>query len=295
MYKQNPVPKTAAIHDLSGFGRGSLTAVIPIMSTMGIQVCPIPTAILSSHTSGFENYHFFDFTSEMEKYIEHWKSLEIDFDAVYSGFLGSPAQAVIVEKFIRDFRQKRQIVVVDPVLGDDGETYDTFGDEMVRQMKRLTASADVITPNVTEAALLLGEDPASPACSFTEANIKKWLRALSEEGPEIVIMTSIPLPDKPKLSTVVAFEKSSGRFWQVQCTYIPAYFPGTGDIFTSVITGSLLHGDSLPIALDRAVQFVSQAIRASFGHEYPLREGVLLEGVLDNLRAPIINASYELF
>ena len=131
--------------------------------------------------------------------------------------------------------------------------------------------------------------------NFSSGRIKNWLKQLSEFGPEIVIMTSIPIPGKPKLSSVVAYEKTSGRFWQVQCAYIPAYFPGTGDIFTSVITGSLLRGDSLPIAMDRAVQFVSQAIRASFGHQYPLREGVLLESVLDNLRAPIVNAGYELY
>ena len=295
MYKRNPVPRTAAIHDLSGFGRGSLTAVIPVLSTMGIQVCPIPTAILSTHTSGFENYHFFDFTPEMPAFIEHWKSLGIDFDAIYSGFLGSPAQVEIVEKFIRDFRRSEQIVVVDPVLGDDGETYDTIDGEMVARMKELVKSADVITPNVTEAELLLGLEPGTPAEAFGEDLIKDWLKKLSRRGPEIVIMTSIPIPGKPKLSSVVAYEKSSGRYWQVQCTYIPAYFPGTGDIFTSVITGSLLHGNSLPIALDRAVQFVSQSIRSSFGHEYPLREGVLLESVLDNLRAPIINTGYELF
>ncbi|MBI9106214.1 MAG: pyridoxamine kinase [Spirochaetales bacterium] len=295
MYKRNPVPRTAAIHDLSGFGRGSLTAVIPIMSTMGIQVCPIPTAILSTHTSGFENYHFFDFTNEMEKYIAHWKSLDIHFDAIYSGFLGSPLQVEIVERFIADFKNDRQIVVVDPVLGDDGATYDTITGEMVDRMKKLISCADVITPNVTEAALLLNEDPNLPAESFSVERIKNWFKRLSAFGPEIVIMTSIPIPDKPKLSSVVAYEKTSGRFWQVQCAYIPAYFPGTGDIFTSVITGSLLLGNSLPIALDRAVQFVSQAIRASFGHDYKLREGVLIESVLDNLRAPIINASYELF
>jgi len=197
VYKRNLVPRTAAIHDLSGFGRGSLTAVIPIMSTMGIQVCPIPTAILSTHTSGFENYHFFDFTGEMEKYIAHWKSLDISFDAVYSGFLGSPEQVAIVERFIADFRNDQQIIVVDPVLGDDGETYDTITGDMVVRMRKLIASADVITPNVTEAALLLNEDPHLSAENFSSGRIKNWLKQLSSFGPEIVIMTSIPIPVSP--------------------------------------------------------------------------------------------------
>ncbi len=295
MYKPNPVPKIAAIHDLSGFGRSSLTSVIPVLSTMGIQVCPVPTAILSTHTSEFKNYHFVDFTNELEKYIGHWKSLNLQFDAIYSGFLGSARQVRIVKDFISSFRQDDQIIVVDPVLGDDGKTYSTITKDLVEQMSSLIASADVITPNITEAALLLREPPDLPAEKFSRELIKDWLRRLAACGPEIVIITSIPVPQQPKLSSVVAYDKIADRFWQVQCTYIPAYYPGTGDIFTSVMTGSLLHGQSLPIALDRSVQFVTQAIRASFGHEYPRREGVLLESVLDNLRAPIINTSYELF
>ncbi|MDC7125637.1 MAG: pyridoxamine kinase [Spirochaetales bacterium] len=295
MYKPNPVPKTAAIHDLSGFGRASLTSIIPILSTMGIQVCPVPTAILSTHTSDFKDYFFFDFTEHMEAFIKHWESLNIEFDAIYSGFLGSDKQVKIVREFIKSFRKKNQIIIVDPVLGDDGITYDTITENLVTQMKELVKHADVITPNVTEAALLLNEAPSISADQFSHNLIKDWLKRLSDLGPEMVIITSIPVPEHPKLSSVVAYDRTNEKFWQVQCTYIPAYFPGTGDIFTSVITGSLLKGDSLPIALDRSVQFVTQAIRASFGHNYPRREGVLLESVLDNLRAPIINASYEIF
>lgn len=295
MYKPNPVPKVAAIHDLSGFGRSSLTTVIPILSTMGIQVCPVPTAILSTHTSEFKNYHFFDFTDQMEEYIAHWKSLKLNFDAIYSGFLGSAKQVQIVKDFIKSFKADDQIIIVDPVLGDDGRTYDTITGDLVSQMDELVAMADVITPNITEAALLLRESTTLKPKDFTIELIKDWLTRLSDIGPEIIIITSIPVPEQPKLSSVVAYDKSTGRFWQVQCTYIPAYYPGTGDIFTSVLTGSLLHGNSLPIALDRSVQFVTQALRASFGHDYPRREGVLLESVLDNLRAPIINTSYELF
>ncbi len=295
MYKPNPIPKAAVIHDLSGFGRSSLTSVIPILSTMGIQPCPVPTAILSTHTSEFKDYYFFDFTDHLEAYIEHWKSLKLNFDAIYSGFLGSAKQVDIVKKFINAFRQPQQIIVVDPVLGDDGTTYDTIDNDLVIQMTELITMADLITPNITEAALILGEPTDMKPYDFNDKLIKDWLRRLAAKGPEIVIITSIPVPDQPKLSSVISYDRSSDRFWQVKCTYIPAYFPGTGDIFTSVMTGSLLRGQSLPISLDRSVQFVTQAIRASFGHDYPRREGVLLESVLDNLRAPIINTSYELF
>ena len=183
MYKPNPVPKAATIHDLSGYGRSSLTAVIPILSTMGIQACPLPTAILSTHTSEFKNYHFVDFTDEMEAYINHWKSLKIEFDAVYSGFLGSARQVSIVHKFISDFRQKNQIIIVDPVLGDDGETYATITGDLVEQMGELVTAADVITPNVTEAALLLNEPTDLPHDEFSTELIKDWLQRLASKGP----------------------------------------------------------------------------------------------------------------
>ena len=112
---KNPVPRTAAIHDLSGFGRASLTVIVPILSTLGIQVCPVPTAVLSTHTGGFTDYSFIDLTENMKKTIQHWKNLEIAFDAIYSGFLGSPEQIHIVSDFIESFRKEDQLKVIDPV------------------------------------------------------------------------------------------------------------------------------------------------------------------------------------
>ncbi|MBI9102021.1 MAG: pyridoxamine kinase [Spirochaetales bacterium] len=288
----NPVKRIAAIHDLSGFGRSSLTVVIPIVSTMGIQVCPLPTALLSTHTSEFKNYHMKDLTEDMVGIINHWQKLEIEFDAIYSGFLGSPGQIKVVSKFIKEFKTNSNFVVVDPVMGDDGSTYATIGNEMILGMRELIKSANIITPNLTEAAFLL--DEPQPEKMDTD-KIKKWARRLSEEGPSIVIITSVPLPDENEMTSVIAYDRETDRFWQVKCTYIPAYFPGTGDIFTSVITGCLLQGDSLPIAMDRAVQFVSLAIHASYGHKFPLREGVLLERVLGSLRNPVSMSTFQLF
>ena len=288
---QNPIPRVAAIHDLSGFGRASLTVIIPILSTLEVQVCPLPTAVLSTHTGGFNDYHFVDLTEEMIPIINHWKSLDIAFDAIYSGFLGSPRQVDIVIDFIKTFAQPRQYVVVDPVMGDNGKAYQTMGPEMIREMRQLVGMADIITPNFTEAAFLLDE-PYSE--SMTAKQVKQWIIRLSEMGPGKVILTSVPEPGRPKVSAVVAYDREDGRFWKVDCTYIPAYYPGTGDAFASVIVGSLLQGDSLPIALDRAVQFVSMAIRSTFGYSNPSREGVLLEKVLPNLRAPVTSSSYEM-
>lgn len=287
----NPVPRVAAIHDLSGFGRASLTVIIPILSTMGVQACPLPTAVLSSHTGGFNDYHFVDMTENMVKIIDHWKALDIAFDAIYSGFLGSPRQVDIVMDFIGAFARSEQFVVVDPVMGDDGKPYKTMGPEMIRQMQSLVSHADIITPNFTEAAFLLGEPYPD---NLDERQIKQWILRLCEKGPGKVIITSVPVAGRKNLSGVVAFDREDGRFWKVDCTYIPAHYPGTGDAFASVIVGGLLQGDSLPIALDRAVQFVSMAIRSTFGYNYPSREGVLLERVLTNLRAPVTASSYEM-
>ncbi|WP_020613751.1 pyridoxamine kinase [Sediminispirochaeta bajacaliforniensis] len=288
---KNPVPRVAAIHDLSGFGRSSLTIVSPILSTMGVQVCPLPTALLSTQTGGFENYAFFDLTHQMGEIIKHWKSLDIDFQAIYSGFLGSEKQVEIVSDFIVSFRGEDTIVLVDPVMGDDGATYAPIGPFLVSQMRQLVGKADIITPNFTEAMLLLDE-------TYHEKTdlkaVKGYLRRLSEMGPRQVIITSVRTDDTPHISTVVAYDRDDGRFWKVDCSYIPAFYPGTGDIFASVVVGSILQGDSLPIALDRAVQFISVAIRATFGYKIPNREGVLLERVLGNLNIPIVAGSYEL-
>ncbi|NLW80678.1 MAG: pyridoxamine kinase, partial [Desulfovibrionales bacterium] len=263
--------RVAAIHDLSGFGGGSLSAVIPILSALGMQVCALPTAILSTHTGGFTDFHFRDLTEDMRCIIAHWKRLPLSFAGIYSGFLGSVEQIGIVHGFIQTFRDASNLVVVDPVLGDDSQLYDTMDASMVTGMRDLVSVADVITPNITEAGLLLGQPLHFE--NLVQDEIKYWARALSDMGPRCVILTSVP-EERQRSTSVIAYERDANRFWKVGCPYIPARYPGTGDIFASVITGSLLQGDSLPLSLDRAVQFVSMAIRATFGHNFPEREGV---------------------
>jgi pyridoxine kinase len=288
---KTPVPRVAAIHDLSGFGRASLTVIIPILSTMGIQVCPLPTAVLSSHTGGFKNYRLVDLTGNMEDFMDHWRSMGLRFDAVYSGFLGSSLQIDIVADFIDSFAEKEQLVLVDPVMGDNGKAYGPVNAEQIDGMRRLIKKAHVITPNFTEACFLLDRDYTD---RIEPKDLRDWLARLSDQGPEIVVITSVPLRPERQASTVMAYNRADSRFWKVDCTYIPAYYPGTGDAFASVILGSLLQGDSLPIALDRAVQFTTLAVKASFGYNLPRREGVLLERVLGHLKAPLASITYEI-
>lgn len=287
---KNPVKRVAAIHDISGFGRVSLTAVIPILSTMGVQVCPLPTAVLSTH-SQYDNFEFLDLSEQMKSFIGHWQRLNLEFDAIYSGYLGSPQQVEIVKHIIKIFHKEQQLVVVDPVLGDNGKLYTSFDQTMVNEMKSLIGYADIITPNITEAAFLLGQKLHD---NITIEEVKEWIQALSQNGPRIIIITSVPETSTCKRTAVVAYDRKSGRYWKVSCNYLPANYPGTGDSFASVIVGALLQGDSLPIALDRAVHFTSLGVRATFGYNYDSREGILLERILHNLNAPVQLGSYEL-
>ena len=280
---KNPIPRVAAIHDLSGYGRSSLTVVLPVLSAMGINVCPLPTAVLSTQTSGFENYVFQDLTETMKGIIAHWKTLPLQFDSIYSGFLGSADQINLVMDLITHFSREDQLITIDPVMGDDGELYGPIDSSMVSGMRELVKKADLITPNYTEAAFLLDQSYKS---ELKQTEVKQILKELSAAGPDKVVITSVPLKGKRGTNAVMAYEKKNNRFWKVETANIPASYPGTGDMFASVITGRLLLGDSLPAALDRAVHFVIHAIRNTFGHNTPQREGVLLEKSLYQLMTP---------
>ena len=287
--QRSPVRRVAAIHDLSGFGRTSLTVVIPVLSSMGFQVCPLPTAVLSTNST-FPGYHFADLTDHLPPIIRHWRELELEFAAIYSGFLGSARQIAMVQDVIASFQSNNPLVVIDPVLGDNGKLYDPFGPEMVTEMRNLIRTADVITPNITEAALLL--DRPVPD-HFTSGMVREWMESLAGKGPDTVILTSVPDKTSPETTAVTAFHSGDNRIWKVGCEYLPVTYPGTGDTFASVIVGSLLQGDSLPIALDRAVRFISLGVRAAFGYPYDPREGILLERILPTLDAPVQISGYE--
>ncbi len=282
-----PVPRVIAIHDLSGFGRGSLTTVIPVLSAMSVQVCPVPTAILSTHTA-FSGFSFLDTTESMNAFLAHWKDLGLTFEAVYSGFLGTSDQACIVREFIEHFARDGQPVLIDPVMGDNGQLYDSLDFSMVGAMRRLIASASIITPNYTEACLLLDEkQPELP----DEQYIKEQLKALSALGPKQVVITSVP--EQGRNRAIFAYDRQAACFWKVSNEFLPVDYPGTGDAFASVLLGSLLSGDSLPSALDRAEQFVSLTIRQTFGHSHlPPQEGVAQEKMLHLLYEPPQTSRY---
>jgi pyridoxine kinase len=274
-----PIPRVAAVHDISCFGRCSLTVIIPILSSMGIQVCPLPTAIFSTHLGGFKDIAFCDFTDRMPAFYRHWKQEGITFDCIYSGFLASEQQIDTVTHFIDEFSGNQPLVLVDPVMGDEGRLYSVYTPTMQEHMKRLVSKADIITPNFTEACFLLGERYEEQVVE--PERLKQWLIRLADFGPSIVIVTGIPLINQQIMN--IGYERESGSFQEVVCEHIPARYPGTGDIFASVVAGALLYKLSLPVAMKLAADFVATAIKATFVAGTPAREGVLLESALPRL------------
>ena len=276
-------PRVAAIHDMSGFGRCSLTVAIPILSAMGIQCCPLPTSFLSTHTGGFEGFTFLNMTDELPKVAAHWKSLGLDFRAVYSGFLGSERQITIVEDFLRKFRGPDTVAVIDPVMGDHGAVYQTYTPAMCAGMTRLAELADVITPNLTEAALLLGipyrELPTG------EAGCREIVERLSLNGRRSVVLTGASTA--PELTGAMCFDARTGRTEAVQTRRVPQEFHGTGDVFASVLTGALVQGASLPNAARQAVDFVRACAERTAKAGIPMREGVEFEPLLGLLTPPL--------
>lgn len=271
-----PTPRAAAIHDLSGFGRCSLTVAIPILSAMGVQCCPLPTAFLSTHTGGFQGFTFLDMTEEIPRVARHWKALDLRFQAIYSGFLGSERQIDMVADFIQTFRKEDTVVVVDPVMGDDGRAYQTYTPAMCAGMCRLAALADVITPNLTEAAFLLGLD--YDTLDRGEAGLRRLTEELSLEGRRSVALTGASL--SPGKTGAMCFDARTGKTHAVQTEFIVHPLHGTGDVFASVLTGALLRGRSLRQAAEQAAEFIRACALRTVEQNLPLREGVDFEPLL---------------
>lgn len=278
-------PCVTAIHDLSGFGRCSLTVALPILSAMGVQCCPLPTAFLSTHTGGFEGFTFLDMTEELPRAAAHWKSLGLRFQAIYSGFLGSERQIDIVADFIRAFRREDTLVIVDPVMGDNGQAYQTYTPAMCAGMARLAELADVITPNLTEAAFLLNQDYKDlldgGRALHDENALRELAEALSLGGRRSVALTGAAL--SPGQTGAMCFDARTGRAGAVQAEFVAHPLHGTGDIFASVLTGGLMRGDCLEDAAARAVDFIHDCAVRTVEQNLSLQEGVDFEPLLGHL------------
>lgn len=271
--------RVLAVHDLCSFGRCSLTAAIPVISAMGMQVCPLPTAFFSNNLT-YGEFTFHDFTDKMTGFMDRWEKLGFRYDAVYSGFLASVEQIEVVRDAARRFASHEEsLVVVDPAMGDDGKLYPVFGPEYVDAMRTLVKEATLITPNFTEACFLLGES-CGTAVPSSEA-----LRAMTEKlaalGAKQVVVTSVPAGENE--IKVVSFDSVAGEYAERTTPRIPFTTCGTGDLFTSVVTGALLRGETLAAASALAMRFVSRVMEFTLASGSDPREGVIVEPCLKEL------------
>ena len=271
-----PAPRIAAIHDLSCFGRCSLTIALPVLSAMGCQCCPLPTALLSAHT-GISGFTFLDTTDEMRRISAHWSQLSLHFQAIYTGFLGSAPQINLVEDFLRRFHAPDTLLVMDPVMGDHGTPYKTCTPALRQGLRELVAQADVITPNLTEAAILLD----IPYHESQTADASELVRALSLQGQRSVVLTGYTAA--PGQVGALCYDRDTRQVEAVQTARVPQDFPGTGDLFASVLTGALTRGAPLLQAARTAVDFVGSCVARSVAEGAGEAEGVDFEPLLQQL------------
>ena len=269
--------KIAVINDISGYGRCSLTVAIPILSAMGIQSCPVPTAILSNHTE-FPVYFFDDYTSKMRDYMGKWKELGLEFDGISSGFLGSAEQIEIVLEFVKMFGNERTHIFIDPVMGDHGKIYATYTEAMCEEMKQLVSYADIVTPNVTEACILTGTP--YKAAGWTRKELLNMAFMLQMMGAKSVVITGVR---EGSFYTNVVLEHGSREASFVKVKSAGNQRPGTGDVFSSVLSGSILNGKNLKEATEIAAKFVRDCITKSDELEIPHSNGVCFEEILGKL------------
>ncbi|MGL4912645.1 MAG: pyridoxamine kinase [Romboutsia sp.] len=267
--------KIAAINDLSGIGRCSLTVALPILSALKVQCCPFPTAILSSQT-GYPEYTFLDFTDHMKDYSAVWKNLDVNFDCIYSGFLGSKNQIDIVSNFIST--NKNALVVIDPVMGDGGTIFPIFDKDMCNKIKDLVKLADLTTPNLTEACFLTNRN--YKINGFSENELFEIAKEISDLGPKKVVITGIISNDKILNLT---YDRDLDSYFTASVKYNNCSYSGTGDIFTSIICGLLNKDYSLESSVKIATQFIYETIDYTSKFNTNRNDGVMFEYFLHTL------------
>ncbi len=249
--------RVAAIHDISGFGKCSLTVALPVISAAGIETSVVPTAILSTHTGGINGYTFRDLTEDIEPFYKHWHSLGLTFDAIYSGYLGSEQQIQQVVNIIDTFKTDQNFVLVDPAMADNGKMYALFDLNFAKSMRHLCEKADIIVPNITESIFMLGmEYKEGP---YTKDYIESLLYKLGELGPRKIVLTGVYFDNKTLGAACLDTQTKIIDY----CfrDRIDGMYHGTGDVFASALTAALVKGKSLSSATEIAVDFTVDSIR----------------------------------
>lgn len=280
--------RIALINDLSGFGKCSLTAAIPVVSVMGIQACPLPTAILSAQ-GGFRGNFSDDYTENMGKIIEKWRDMGVSFEGIYSGYLAHHRQIENVLRFLEIFKTDRSVYLCDPVMGDNGRPYVIFSPKFLENMKELSLKADIITPNLTELCLLSDTDYNSLTA---QSRLPGYIERIEEicrsllrkaERRQTVIVTGIITENRGEKFVENLAVSGEDCFYTRQ-RYIGKSFSGTGDLFASVVCGSVVKGRSVKQAVETAVTFLSRSIESAEQEGAEANHGVNFEEHLWELR-----------
>lgn len=265
--------RAAAIHDISCFGKCSLTVALPILSAAGIETAVIPTAVLSTHTGGFSHFTYRDLTADMRPIMAHWKNLSLCFDAVYSGYLGSFEQIAIVRDFIGMFRSEETLVLVDPAMADGGKLYQTFDPPFAEEMKGLCAHADLVVPNITEAAMMTGETYREGP--YDKPYIERLLRGLISLGAQQAVLTGVWFDERQYGAASLGRGDSAPHY--VFSPKVEGFYHGTGDIFASALLAARMRGHSLEDSARIAVDLTCGSILRTKAAGTDLRFGVNFE------------------
>lgn len=267
--------KIALINDFCGFGRCSITVALPIISALKIQCCPVPTAVFSNHT-GFESCYRTDLTDHMEAYIAQWEKLDLRFDGILTGYLGSEAQVSIVRRFLERFKTEETVAVIDPIMGDNGALYSAFSPRLAEQMGQLVAYADILTPNLTEACILTGTPYRG---DMDEEQLLQVCRRLSQMGPKKIVISGLErgkdlenfIYEEGKDPVVIREHKAG----PCRC--------GTGDVFSAIIAADAVNGRALTDSVRHASSFIAKALRRTQEMGTPETDGICFEEFLDRI------------
>lgn len=282
--------KIAVINDLSGFGRCSLTAAISVIAAMGVQPCPLPTAILSAQT-GYPSYYCDDYTEKMEYIRREWAAMNVDFDGIYTGFLADEVQAEQILAFLGTFHTPDNFLIVDPIMGGDGKVHSLFTSALLDKLKVLCQRADMITPNLMELCLLADADYNAVASIQDKDTLMKKIKELASSlflsSPRLghVIVTGILYEDNLPMMGNLYVKRNTARTGAslIAFPYIGCSYSGTGDLFTSCLAAGIARGDSIPACLTLAGEFLSLALKDSVKEQVPRNDGVNYEKYLSML------------
>ena len=271
----NNQKRLVAINDISGFGKCSLTVALPIISAAGVETVCMPTAVLSTHTGGFTGFTYRDLTEDMPKITEHWKSISLEPDAIYSGFLGSFDQIDMVKDFVKKFKTEKNLFIADPCMADHGKMYTLFDEKFASAMASLCSQADIILPNITEACFMTNRTGTiDPDNMQTEAEISELLNALIDMGAKNAILTGVSFEENKLGAACMGIDRVAKYYFSER---LPGAYHGTGDVFASSFCGAVMNDFDIYDSMRIAVEYVCDCIKRTQSMDNPITYGVDFE------------------